>query len=416
MEKNNPQKEFIEQFNAKNKSARKTVFSENSSPMSAVPKLNLLLTYLLATTLPVAQFGLRTIGDLIQKARQCWNMPFCQVDEGEEDLPAAVSAVTEIVIVGYLKILPLVMGVFNKFLDTNRNELIKMDIGSEQSFVDHAWSLYIKKLRSIKALTVPCEDYIEFLETTLSAYISNFPTMVALVEEDSTTIAKLLDPKSELSIVSTLHYCFGVCCKKYGARMKAYSDMYYDFDHKSNNEISYEDAYLTFQSFSLKTILSRSNKHASTSDSGKRTLSLRVAGLKTYLSSIVEQELYDAINRNVSTKTAAVSRTVGDKTAALENKDKAEEEFKKSQETPESQIVAFKKALYKLAHLTEMQAEIMDFIYTHGESRPRFIAKALGAEEYVSNITTEKCRARQKIRAFYATDAGKKFFDYYGIR
>ena len=114
--------------------------------------------------------------------------------------------------------------------------------------------------------------------------------------------------------------------------------------------------------------------------------------------------------------TAAVSRTVGDKTAVLENKDKAEEEFKKAQETPEDKIVAFKKALYKLAHLTEMQAEIMDFIYDTREERPRFIAKALGAEEYVSNITTEKCRARIKIRNFYATPAGKKFFDYYGIR
>ena len=420
MEKNNPQKEFIEQFNAKNKSARKTVFSENSSPMSAVPNLNLLLTYLLATTLPVAQFGLRTIGDLIQKARQIWNMPLCKVEEGEEDLPAAISAVTESVIVEFLQILPLIMGVFEKKFNTRRNELVKMGIGSKQTFVAHAWTLYVRRLRSLKRLIVSREDYIEYLETTISAYITNLPTMMALAEEDATTIAKLVEPNSELSIVSTLHYCFGQCCNKYGARMKAYyADMYYDFEHKSKYETSYEDAYLTFQSFSLQTILSRSNKHAATSDSGKRTLSLRVAGLKTYLSSIVEQELYDAINRNLSTMTAAVSRTVGDKTAALENKDMkdmAEDEFKKAQETPENKIVTFKNALYKLAHLTKMQAEIIDFIYTHGESRPRFIAKALGAEEYVSNITTEKCRARQKIRAFYATDAGKKFFDYYGIR
>lgn len=417
MEKNTPQKEFIEQFNAKSKSARATVFGSNNSPLSAVPNLNLLLTYLLATTLPVSQFGLRTISDLIKKARQCWNMPFCKINENENDIPAAVAALTESVIVGFLKILPRVMSVFYKYMNTCRNELKIMDVGSEQTFIDHAWSLYIKKLRSIRCLMVTCEDYIEYLETTLSAYISNFPTMLALVEEDSATIAKLLDPKSELSIVSTLHYCFGLCCSKYGERMRAYDAcMYYDFEHKSNNLISYEDAYLTFQSFSLKTILSRSNKQAATSDSGKRTLSLKVAGLKTYLSSIVVQELHDALNRNPSTMTAAVSLTLGYKTANLENKEDSEDEFKKTQETPEEKIVAFKKALYKLAKLSPMQAQIMDFIYDTGEERPRFIAKALGAEEYVSCITTEKSRGRTKILNFYATDAGKKLFDYYGIR
>ena len=408
---NSTNKEFISKFNKKDRHARAAVFTSNGS-MSIFPVLSVLLAYLRETAaLPVEMF-VQSQEDLLRRVRTVWNIPFAKLSEKEDDIPGAIASLAANVIVGFLKFIPGVLALFGKYVKTNQRELGKLELLEQKQFVEHAWECYIRKLRSVKGFVVSGEEFISSLENSLIAYIRNLPIMESLLEMDG-TIWNLLDPDSDISIVASLHYIFEQSCRAYGQKMSHYcSDMYYNFEDRKANCISYDDAYSSFQAFSINVISARTRKNA---EDKKRTLSLRVESIRTYLSSIIRSEIYDTLFRNSSTMTAAASKNVGFQTDQLEDKEANEDAFAKACSTPENKIALFKKALYKASGLSKTQEEILEFIYTHGEERPKYIAKALGMEDFTSNITTEKFRARQKIRQFRASAAGKKLFDYYGI-
>lgn len=397
--------DLVNKFNAKDRQARKYIFTISNAQLLA------LYAYLLGMGTPLMMIDANNDKDFLLISRRIWRVPYAKLAQDETDIPAAVANQVKQVLMTFFGLLPLTLAVFEKYYANYSTELGEMEISTQNQFVKYALGIYLSSFRGGKTHeTLTGDDYATQLEKTVSSCLANLPTMRGLRNNDHRIVSRLLDPSCDYSISKSLWGVFESCCRTYKkSLLHLDGGMYYDFDVKRKDYKAMNDAFLTFQSESMLIIWDSRFK-----------LSLRVPNIKTYLDTIVRDNIVDRITRGSATRTAASYKTVGD-TSRLDNAEEAKLEFERPEPLDEKTLNDFKAHLFRAAEiqqrkLSDAQLDLCEYMIRTGETKPRNIAKNLGVEDRVSNITTEKSRTKAKLLAVVLSPMGRRLREYYGVK
>lgn len=394
--------QLIEQFNAKDRQARKYAFNISNTQIMA------LYAYLLGMGAPLMMIDVHNFNDFMLISRRILRLPYAKLAKDEADIPAAIANHVRQVLFSFFELIPLTLDVFEKYLANYSAELSEMEIGTQNQFVTFSLGIYLSSFRGGKTHeTLSADDYYKTLEKSVSSCLRNLPTMRGLRNNDHHIVSRLIDASCEYSISKSLWGVFESCCRKYGSSLLHLDGgLYYDFEAKVKNPKAMKDAYLTFQSEAMIIIWDNREK-----------LSLRVPSIKTYLDAIVRDIIVDRITRGSTTRTAASYKTVGEETC-LDNVKEAKLEYERPEPLDEKTLDEFKKKLFRAANLADERAkkrrEVLEYMILTGEDRPRFIAKEIKGS--VNSITSRKSRAVDEVRTFLRTAEGKLLTKYYGVK
>lgn len=395
--------QFLIQFNEKNKEAQKAVFSENGT-FSAWPSLLLLYSWMRAEY-SIASLLFSDFMTFLRVAQDVWGLQFVKLSkEDEGNIPEAVSTKVKGFVGPFLATyMPQALAVFKHYCSRYMTAVSKMELTTVY-FVKLSWSEYLKSVGRV-------DDFIGRVRAILGKYIDNLKVMESITQDMDALCELFKNPE----IIRSINHCFGKCCLQLGDKLRRFDEtMFYSFENKHLNSVSYQKALQNFQHLSYVIILEKCIS---------KKLSMRVLNIPSYLADIVYHEVYSSVIRNQYFTMTCIYDASSIK--APDDKDW----------TPEYQISEFRRTLFCKAGLSRQQIIIMDAICCLEERRPRKVFNAIQLRDEALNvpelssddarkilekltiktITDGRSRALAKLKSFYASPTGAQFFSAYGV-
>lgn len=398
-------------------------FFDRNNDKNVLGALLFLFGKLSLLSVPLYTMGITSFEKFVSFAKRMCKFHFATTSPDAIDISGAVTSLIERVLLVFTQqLMPEIKDIYNTLVKKWGREMKELSLLVWDDFVAESFNIYLKMVERQREFTPISKGVFESeVVRKVETYIHNLPVINGVMMRDTKIINDLFfSEDSEISIVSTLITSWKRLCFKYPEGMKT-MDMYYDY-RLLNNPFAVKEAFYTyFVGEAIHIIMNRQKK---ITDNGyeqyiviSRILSPKIDNIKTYFSTIIENDIVDRLSRINSTRTAAASYTVGDNEYKLENKEDNEKNTViVTVNIPSEEVESYKNQLFRLARLSMAQKEIVNYMIETGQRKPQQIARGLGLDQEVSRITTEKSRALKKIQEAYYSKLGTKLNEYYGIK